>query len=390
MPIAGITPQTTFSVAGVTKNSSKAGILGLREQKILLGRGDYSIDQNQVLTIQDTHRFIQSNQDLLYVIDQSKEAKNTLSKKTVSSREDLAGVIAETAKSLLTGEAANTIDIKTLKKDARLSSLIVLNTAGIRDILNTDSEAVELFSKEAPSPEKIVFQKLGEETAALFNKANPLHDANFFADNPKVGIYLLKHSEVVKDLNDATDISFTKAKTFKSRIHSTDRETLYDDTASQVAADATNSGTYSQSYFANHVSLAEYVAAAEFTNASSPPADYLKKHPELAQDNISLNDRLNTTDLYNTLHALEARDRLSAHSPIPTSVLKLEQGLSSLILKNSSFAEKLNKKEFEKTLQVVTGGYTAQVHLSSKTNELIRNQYRSPYQNPKPGVSIVI
>ncbi|GEM_PF-4108269 len=356
-----------------------------------LQRSGYSIDRMRMYATQEANKFISANRDLLYVADHSDEVRQALQKKTVATRDDLKQVLADVAAGQLTGAAATKLTANVLKDDPTLSAQIILNTGGLRDILNRDGSQAELFTANSASPEKALYAEVGKKAAALFSSSNPLNDADFMTQHPKVATYLLSRPDVVQKLN-GLSTSVASAKAFKERVDNSAYQSMFDSFVTSFATTAVNSGSFPSSFFSatEHIKFAEYVTAGEFQSNVPKPSEYLKKHPEIRGNNLAAADNFDFTNVVKEITAGQATGLLPADSPMTQDFLQSHSGVASLVIQNSSYRTNISSTRASIDLSAVLQSSEYQPSISSTTQDLVRRQFQSIYAEPQRNVSIVV
>lgn len=360
--------------------------------ELSLEQSGFGIDRNKIFSTQTANKFINKNRDLLYVIDQSDAAKDILStKKSIKTRDQLSDVIAEAAHSLLKGEAANKITQNNLSKKPEIAAFILLNTAGLRDLVNDEDNSIaDVFTNEAELPESSIVSKLAEKAAAQFDEDSPLNDKEFFKNNPKVAAFLLVEKDfanVYKRGNSRND----KAQSFKNQVNEVAFQNTFNNFIAKFAADSTTSGFFTQNFFSednSRITLAEFVAAGEFGKEIPSFTEYLESNPHLLQDNKALNDRFNFREVVTDIVSNQALNLLSATTPITKKFLSENPSFSSYIINNEGIRKKLSEKGAEEQLSVILKQSQRVFEVSSETLGKIRGAFESRFRDPNFSVSI--
>lgn len=333
------------------------------------------VDSLSALPGQDLEKFKAANNDLLYVIGKSDQARENLAKTTVTGRDDLVRVIAQTAHALLKGDAAKEFSEADLKAKPAIASLIVLNTGGIQDRLNQDSDFASKLARSTPAPEDHVFSLLADKAVALFDSSSPLNDKGFFQDHPKAAIYLLSHLDEVYQYTVPANAD-TNARTFKSQVDSPTSKSILDNYVSTAAANASGSGAYPKSFFADNVSVAEFVAAGDYITDQPRAGQFLKDHPQYNLRNKGLSDNFNASMIIRDVTASQAKTNLGEQSPLTFKFLSNNGGLAQLINEDKDLRTALQTSQSRQDLKVILGDSSEEK--TSGVNELDKS-FQSRY-----------
>lgn len=382
---------STQSRQNVTDTKSASSLALLQKGSAGFVQSGFAVDASNLLSRQEADRFIAQNRDLLYVIDQDRsgKAKNILEKKEIATRENLINVVAETAHALLTPTAGNIVTVKKLEQRPQLAAMLVLNTGRLRELVNQDESVRQLFAEDAPSPDQAMYERVAQMAANLFAPGDTLNDASFFESHPKAAVYLLGNSDVVRDLS-VPAYATSRQLNFYNSVDSDPYQDLFDNNVSQVAADAAQSGVFSQSFFAteDYVPFAEFVAAGQFIKDVPTPGETLHNHPEYRLQNIARGDRFNFPDVVKDIVAMQARDLLAADLPVKADFFRTELEVAQLTLKRSDFRAELQSASARQDLVALSGSGTRPT-ISASTQNTFRQQFRSSYRDPPSRIAIL-
>ncbi|MBI4239261.1 MAG: hypothetical protein HY696_12710 [Deltaproteobacteria bacterium] len=377
---------------GTVNTKASAQLALLQKGSAGFAQSGHAVDSTNILSRQEADRFISQNRDLLYVIDNdaSGKAKERLEKTAIATRENLINVVAETAHALLTPTAANVVTVKKLEQRPQLAAMLVLNTAGIRNLVNHDDAVRALFADDAPLPDQAMYERVGEMAADLFESGSTLDDAEFFKAHPKAAVYLLGNSDVVRDMS-VPAYATSRQLTFYNAVDSDPYQDLFDNNVSQVAADATQSGVFNQSFFAteDYVPFAEFVAAGQFIKDVPTPGETLHNHPEYRLQNVGRNDRFNYSDVVKGIVAMQARDLLAADLPVKADFFRSELEVAQIALARADFRANLQSESARADLSALSGSGVRPT-VSAATLSALRQQFRSSYRDPPNRISIMV
>ncbi|EKD42330.1 MAG: hypothetical protein ACD_73C00200G0003 [uncultured bacterium] len=377
--------QGSFSLKNL--NPNKAAI-PLIDKNGRMETSGYSIGRNKILSNQEASKFINNNKDLIYVIDQDKELQKELSKVKVSNREDLIKMVAKRAHGLLNSQAKSQISEKDLVNQSSISSMIVLNTAGIKDIINEKKEFASFFADGGESITKTVYKKLADLASALFPKSHPLNDTEFFTNNPRAAIYMLGHKDVTQQffLEPNGDLSGIE---FKKEVNSGPYEAIFNEEVNKLADQMADLGSFNESYFDDQDNLATLVAATFYVKDSPNAAQLLRTMPEAAMNNLGAGDFFNFDSFLEDLVASQVTDNKGSQSPLSESILKNHFGIARLMDASSEFKKKLNDQKSYEQLSIIHGFSSSNYDLSYEIDKKIRSSFVSSFQDFKPAYSIV-
>lgn len=357
--------------------------------KISIGykSSDYSLNSSSPISSQDKSLFQNKNADLLYVIGKSDEAQTLLSKTQVRSRDDLSRVISQTASSLLNKTAKDNLDEKTLEKNVALSSMIVLNTGKIRDLINKDPSVSKLLSDKADDPQSDVYRVQAEKAASLFDKKSTLNDAKFFEAHPKVASFFLEHPDVVahlKSINNTED----EAGKYKSRVDDPSYVQMLDSFISENASAKTQLGSFNETFYAANIDTAEFVSAGENNSKIPTPSEFLRKNPQYGLNNISAKDGFDIRQFVKDVTGFEAKNALSTNSNFDSDFLRENTSIARLILKNKAFRTEIAKEDANHDIGIIVAGDKSHSKLSKEVTQKLNGAYESQYKDPKK-VSVI-
>lgn len=373
---------------------SGVGLLGgaVRRAGYSVAQSGFAIHDDRALGTRLTHKFINENKDLLYVIDQSPAARQRLTTSVFSTREDLVNIITETAHAQLTGKASEKITQQTLKEMPTVASMILLNTAGLRDLLNKDAGAVDLFTSSAPSPELVSFEKVATLAAEKFPVGSPLHNADFFKTRPKLAVYVLKHPDFLRGFL-LPDAAAANAKNFKDKVDSDAFKHMLNNFVSEFADDAINNGAFTQAFFQTddaHAAFAEFVAAGEFISDIPSPAEYLRKNPQFMLGNLATSDQFSLDSIMGDIVAAQARVMLPERSPADTTFLRSHLGVASLVVRNQDFRKALARQDAADDISALVHPGSTAIQLSRETISAVFSQFDPKIAEPKKNISIIV
>lgn len=348
-----------------------------------------SLSRASAISAQQSEKFVRDNKDLLYVIDNSEEAKDLLEKKDVSTRWDLIGVIAETANSLLSGEAATKLSTSYLSMKPVLASMIVLNTGNIRDHLEKTPSLGSLLSDEgAVEPEKDVFERVAKKASALFAEDNALHDDTFWKEHPNAMVYILRSANDVAQFNHPYS-GKTDAQLFKYRAEREDYQYMFDNITSKYANEVSDNGTYSEAFFNTYKTVGQFVAAGEFLTDIPKPGRFFKDHPEYYLRNKGTADQFRFGEITGGVMAAQAQEMFGVGSPVTSEFLKSNVGFARFMIRDAQFRADITGTDSREQLAVLFGASQGMPSISAETISRLNKRYHSSYEDLSPVYSTI-
>ncbi|MBX7147908.1 hypothetical protein K1X76_02385 [bacterium] len=394
----GFSPKAVLANQKIKRSTDNSSLKlkGTDFLKSSLGRAtglppqNLALDKSRVYSEQDKNKFVSENKDLLYVISQSDEATKLLGKKDISSRKDLSDIVAETAFNTLNSDAKKSITIEKLKSSSVLSSLISLNTGGIRDIVNEDENNAAILVSSATETANDLLDSVAQKTAALFEEDSPLNDAAFLKDHHEVAIYLYNNPDVVNTYNTHTNRT-DLAEAFKNTVDHVASQEAFNSYIAQRADELVGSGSYDQSFFEDNQDLANLVVASSADTNIRSVARFLTDHPEYNLSNPSTADAFNSDQFLADVLADQTKNALGSASPITEDFLRSNPGFSRLALQKSDFFKGISSAASQKDLKIVFGNTGSQDVKDEvkKLGQSIASQFRSSYQDPRRAYSVL-
>lgn len=337
----------------------------------------FTLEQAGKITAQAAERFVQDNRDLLFVIDRDTSGKTAelLEQRSVATRADLTNLIAESAAAQTVQTGGDPLDADFFRGHSQLAALVVMNTGGIRDLLNSNASARAVVAQDVPHPEAQGYDALAQKAAALFAADSTLHDEDFFRENPKVGEFLLARPDIVQNLTTSSDAS-SQTDQFKRYALSEAYQDMFDAFLGQAAEDAVHSASYTDEYFSEHTDIAEYVVAGTQSTDVPSPADVLRKHPEFRLENLATGDRFNLTAVAKQVTAEQATARIRG-SAATTEFFRAHTGVAQLVVASDQLRDGWRRADARQQLAVMSGEREASV--SDATRQRVRRQFQSPF-----------
>ncbi len=359
-------------------------------------KSGFSLESTGHFRTQEIHRFQDENQDLLSVIDQSDKAKERLQKTDIRSRDDLIRVIAESAYDDLNAEAGRHLSTGFLKSKPLIASLLLMNTGGLKDLVNEEETAAKELAETSDSPENDLYREVAVKAAALFSEGAPLHDEAFFVNHPKAAAYLLTRRDAVAALNQTPDRDsagseqkiYKEQLRFRDQVASSAYDTMLDSFLTSFAKEAVNAGPYSEDFFSEHINFAEYVAAGEFLDNIPKPSEYLKKNPGYVLENVATNDRFNFPTVVQDILSRQASTLMGPGSALTDNVLGSNLGLARLITRNKGLRDALRNDESSHTLNQLLRSEAAG-KISQDTLQSLKSRFQATFEGPKNSVSLL-
>ncbi|MBF0492189.1 MAG: hypothetical protein HQM15_05360 [Deltaproteobacteria bacterium] len=312
----------------------------------------FSLKGQNVYALQDFRSVASENQDLLYAISKSDAAKHLLTQTKVSSREDLAKIVAQSAYNAVKNDASAPSDLKTqFQQDPSYAALVLANVGGIQDLLKKEDLSKLVFSTSTGETE--VFKQLAQKAASLFQRGNTLNDVSFFENNLNAAIYVLNKPDLVKKLNAGDSAGNAAALTFKTNVGRSDQVQVFQDTAVSLAKNLVDRSTYTQTFFENNPELTQFVVATDLLNFNTKAPDILRSNLSYQSSNIALGDHFNFDDLVNQTLSKDAAAKIGGNSSLPSNFLKSHLGLAQLIRENPQFSKSLQTEGSKNQLQVI-------------------------------------
>lgn len=357
-----------------------------------ISQSAYGVNQDKIYTSQQADQFVQDNKDLLSLIDgdSTGNARQLLSKREISSRDDLLSVVAEAARDQLSPNAKNDISQQKLEERPQLAGMILQNTGGIRDLINSDRDVSKLFSKDAPKTEQSLYNRLAKKAAGLFKAGTQLSDEKFYQSRPKVADELLHDPTLVKYLNDSA-YGASRQTSFVRKVASSGYEALFNSQVASRATSLSQSGEFNAAFFAaeRNRPFAEYVAAGEHTTELPQPHQYLHDHPELHLQNKATADNFDFQEAIHAITAQQAHSLFASNFPGDNDFFHNNIDVSRLAIENTNFRAQLGSSKGAASLdRVLNGGRSGEI--STQTLATAKQQFRAAYADPTRNISIMV
>ncbi len=336
-----------YSKFSLNKTSSS------RKSGRIVSSNDYKLNHyDNRLSSNEFNRFIQDNSQLLRSLEALSDIDERLDGRTIQSRDDLVDVLVESVQEKLNSYSKSVLDTDFLKKHVQITQLLASDIDNISDFLNENQTIVDLLSMKPTDLMQKMRNGLASKAAGLFDEDHILADETLYQDRPEVAHHLIANPSKVNYLT-AIDLGTSRSTNFLNTIDEQAYISSYENEMHAKAAEIVNMQPYNTSYLAENSDLSELIIAAEVIGDLPTMAMFLRDHPELGLENITV-DQFNINNILQSVNADQAGQIIGASSDLTDIFLQNELGVSRAIIENTDFRNKIvkNKESIEKILLI--------------------------------------